>query len=71
MTRNEDRLTLECIGDNYDIIKSPSEHTTTEQQASYMSTLFISHNAALCCYIKSDFSVVKQSLENNDLGINA
>lgn len=70
MTRNEDRLTLECIGDNYDIIKSPSGQPSTEQQASYMSTHFSSHNAVVCCYIKIDFSV-GQSLENNDLGINA
>ncbi len=64
-TQNEDRLISECIGDDYDIIKSPSGHTSTEQQASYMSSHFSSHNAALCCYFKSDFSV-RQSLENND-----
>lgn len=69
-TRNEDRLASECIGDDYDIIKSPSGHTSNEQQASYMSSYFTSHNAALCCYFKSDFSV-RQSLENNDSGINA
>jgi len=63
-------LAVECIGDNYDIIKSPSGHTSTEQQASNMSTRFSSHNAVLCCYIKTDFSV-RQSLENDDLGINA
>lgn len=46
-TRNEDRLASECIGDDYDIIKSPSGHTSTEQQASYEQSFQIPQCSAV------------------------